>query len=177
MASRRSALKAASAVAVFPILQSNSQAQHQHSNSDAPPAAPQKPTVFNAQEFSVISQFAELIIPRTDTPGAIDAGVPLLMDREARLNPKRATDWRKGLSEMGALAGKPLVDLNADERLSLLTKMHDSKHWFFKSLKDSTIDLYYSTKVGTQQELKWTYNTFVEDYQGCTCPPGTHDCK
>ena len=38
------------------------------------------PVFFSSEQFSMIESMAELIIPETDTPGAIGAGVPHFID-------------------------------------------------------------------------------------------------
>lgn len=40
-----------------------------------------EPTFFNAEEYKFISTLADTIIPRTDTPGASDVGVPEMIDK------------------------------------------------------------------------------------------------
>lgn len=40
-----------------------------------------EPRFFNADEYEFITKFADTIIPRTDTPGASDVGVPEIIDK------------------------------------------------------------------------------------------------
>ncbi len=40
-----------------------------------------EPTFFDAEEYKFISTLADTIIPRTDTPGASDVGVPEMIDK------------------------------------------------------------------------------------------------
>lgn len=40
-----------------------------------------EPTFFNAEEYEFITKFADTVIPRTDTPGASDVGVPEMIDK------------------------------------------------------------------------------------------------
>ncbi|PHI19781.1 hypothetical protein CEQ90_11175 [Lewinellaceae bacterium SD302] len=44
-------------------------------------AEPYSPTFFNQEQYDYITKFADTIIPRTDTPGASDVGVPETIDR------------------------------------------------------------------------------------------------
>jgi len=39
-----------------------------------------KPVFFNEEQATVIGDLGEIIIPKTDTPGAIEAGVPMFID-------------------------------------------------------------------------------------------------
>src|SRR5207244_2038008 len=38
------------------------------------------PLFFSAEPFAVLSEVSDIVIPRTDTPGARDAGVPAFID-------------------------------------------------------------------------------------------------
>ena len=40
-----------------------------------------KPEFFSVDQATLIATLTEIILPRTDTPGAIDAGVPMFIDR------------------------------------------------------------------------------------------------
>lgn len=40
-----------------------------------------EPTYFSADEYEYISKLADTIIPRTDTPGALDVGAPEMVDK------------------------------------------------------------------------------------------------
>ena len=40
-----------------------------------------KPEFLNDDQASIVSQIAEIIIPKTDTPGAKEAGVPAFIDQ------------------------------------------------------------------------------------------------
>jgi gluconate 2-dehydrogenase gamma chain len=43
-------------------------------------SAPTHPSVFSRSQLQLVSRVAEVIIPRTDTPGATDVGVPGFID-------------------------------------------------------------------------------------------------
>lgn len=93
-------------------------------------AASPKPTLAPAQ-FALLSAVADTIVPRTDTPGAVDARVPakfdaLLVNWAA---PKRRTELTGALTAIDAVArekeGKSFVDLTPEARKALLLA-HDA---------------------------------------------------
>ena len=45
-----------------------------------------------------------------------------------------------------------------------------AKSAFFKTLKDATIDAYYSTKEGLVNELGWDAAKPMMEFKGCTHP-------
>jgi hypothetical protein len=110
---------------------------------------------FSAQELSLTAALVDLIIPRTDTPGASDANVHILIDDRAAANPEFGAKWREVLK---AFASDPA---------GAIERAYRAKSPDFKLLKDTTIDLYYSTKEGLQTELGWNANTYVEEFRGC----------
>lgn len=46
----------------------------------ATPEIGYKPVFFNEDQAAIMAEVAEIIIPKTDTPGAKDTGVPAFMD-------------------------------------------------------------------------------------------------
>jgi len=122
-------------------------AQHEHQEATEGAYAFK---VFSPEERKRVATLVDLIIPRTDTPGATDAHVPEFIDRKLSLDPALKERFLTGLREFdGAL------------------KEQDA---FSKLLKDLTIDGYYTSKEGLVQELGWHGNTFVADFKGCTHP-------
>jgi gluconate 2-dehydrogenase gamma chain len=100
---RRETLKilgAIGATCAFPFPADELYGQHVHVK-DAKPAAPRteayKPSFFGAAEYELLSRLADLIIPATDTAGAIGAGVPEYVDRVVSLNPEHQGLMRAGL--------------------------------------------------------------------------------
>src|SRR5262249_52705150 len=91
MPDRRESLKiigAIGATCAFPVSAAELYGQHGHATTEQKPAEPDKPKALNAREFAIVSQIAERIIPATDTPGAIGAGVPEYIDQVVAANPE-----------------------------------------------------------------------------------------
>lgn len=139
MKSRRTLLKVAAAAPVWPILGQGA---------------------LTAEELKLTMQLADHIIPRTDTPGASDAGAHSLIDRALAANADRLRQFRAGLAKFAGL--------DSSRQLTELRAMSERRDPFFKLLKDMVIDAYYSTREGLERELGWKGLTPMHEFKGCT---------
>jgi hypothetical protein len=131
-------------------------------------AADDQPKAFTPEEFELLSALAESIIPETDTPGAANAGVPRMLDEDA-------ADSRRLKAQLGEALKLFRKDkfLAQDEagRIALMTRYMQDKGKrgeAFRTIKDATVDRYYSTEAGLVEELGYQGNTFMASFPGCT---------
>ncbi len=122
--------------------------------SSALPAA--AAPVLSAKELQLTMTLTDLIIPRTATPGASDAKVHSLIEGLANADSAFARKWKAVLKAFGPADPAAAVE-----------KGFRSQSAEFKILKDTTVDLYYSTREGLSTELGWNANTYVEEFRGC----------
>ena len=171
MKTRRQAIQTALAAAV-PLAVAQ---EHQHESTLVQlPATKKVAKFFSADELKTLARLVDHIIPRTETPGAADANVHFIIDGNTRIR----AEFRRGIASLNGEArkkeGKAFVELTQPEQVAILTAFSNehgtSRASFFKLLKNSTIDGYYSTKEGLQQELGWNANTFLKEFPGCTHP-------
>jgi hypothetical protein len=165
--SRRSAIKAIAAATVTAPLAG----QHQHGSAALIQlaAAPAKPKFFTLAQMESLAALTDLIIPRTDTPGAADAGVPRIIDATVAKAPDLQEQWTELLGWADAEAKRAGADafpkLPNDRQVDIVKRAPG-----FTLLKNATIDAYYSTREGLVTELGWNANTFLPEFKGCTHP-------
>lgn len=90
------------------------------------------PLVLDEAQRAIIAEVADIIIPRTDTPGAQDVGVPHFI--EAMLHDAFPSDdqesFLSGLKDFDAAAqhahGKPFLKLSQPQRAAFAQSVHDS---------------------------------------------------
>lgn len=148
---------------------------HLHTGPAIQAPVPSKPTFFQPSEFQTVEALTERIIPRSDTPGAKDAGVTLLIDRAILADPTLMQPYRAGIADLNALAlnsyGQEFVLLDDERQISLLTPVsldaNSSLGKFFLMVKDMTVDAYYKTEAGLKSELGWHGNTYLPSFPGC----------
>ncbi|MFN3325569.1 MAG: gluconate 2-dehydrogenase subunit 3 family protein [Bryobacteraceae bacterium] len=185
MADRRSALKILGAIGTscaFPSAANELYGQHVHYHfqASAPPFAPR---FFRADEMALVSRLADLIIPRTDTPGAVDAGVPNYIDHVIYTNKQHREVFRAGLRRIDALAskqyGRKFLALTEPEQIDLLTPLAEEADSgkpegpdarFFRSFKSMTADGYYTSRTGLIEELGYNGNTVLAEFPACDVP-------
>lgn len=161
--SRRHLLKATGAAAVaLPILHGQ---QHSHQAADTPASPAYKAKWATSLDMKLIGELADLIIPRTDTPGASDAKVQEYIDSVLASDKKRRDGFKQGLA-----AFAPLDSKGRAARLKTIStaKPETPDGRFFTALKDLTIDGYYQSREGLTQELGWHGNTYLAEFKGCT---------
>ena len=155
MSTRRTALKSIAAAVALPAA-----AQHQHGDAPIDLAGSYVPKVLDSGQMKTVAALVDLIIPRTDTPGASDARVHEFIDRALSHSAARRERFLAGLGQFEGLTEEELI--------ALMNRISDTP--FFKLLKDLTIDEYYTSKEGLGQELGWNANTYVAEFKGCTHP-------
>ncbi|MBK6287043.1 MAG: gluconate 2-dehydrogenase subunit 3 family protein [Gammaproteobacteria bacterium] len=157
------------------------------------PAAAASRALFDANTSQLVSVLAEMIIPETDTPGAIAAGTPQFIEM-------MVADWYTdiergiffdGLKQLDtfckASLGTSFIEANAKQRIAALdeaenqaaayvspfpggtvaaaiSKIVDENTPFFAKLKELTVIGYYSSEVGAKLEL--AYNPMPMRYEG-----------
>lgn len=84
------------------------------------------PQFFSQTQSDLLAAVADIIIPRTDTPGALDVGVPSFVDQMYK-DVYTKQDQQRYLQAMAAFekaSEKPFLLLDASERKALVTKLH-----------------------------------------------------
>lgn len=174
MQSRREVMRAtALAAAAAPLL--NAQEHAPHSGLvQIEKQSPRAPRFFKKKEVALLARLVDLIIPRSDTPGAADAGVHYFIDFQAHSNPKLGAQLKKDLAWVHKQAGGNFLSLDEPRQIALLTAWSKAEgaapQRIFKQIKNLTIDGYYGSKEGLTQELGWNANTFLREFKGCTHP-------
>ena len=178
MAERRQALKIIGAIGVscmFPYEADELYGQqHAHTEGTEAPL-PVKPQAFDTVEFALLARVADLIIPATDTPGALAAGVPLYIDLICAANESlrkvvlTGLRWLDGtgfprLSESGQVAILEAVSKSSE------TGGDGDPERFWRAVKSMTADGYYTSKIGLRDELGYKGNTVLDHFPESRIP-------
>lgn len=152
-------------------------------NSNQPKIGKPKPapnySFFTPSELAQLSTISQVIIPLTDTAGAIEANVPARIDTALTMwhDDEVRQNWREGLARLAVnLSGNNgWVDFNSldvREKLRALkpydsgTKEIDKKDaTFFDELKRFVVLAYYTSEPGATEEL--IYDAVPGEYRGC----------
>jgi hypothetical protein len=151
---------------------------HLHTGPAIRVPVPSQPTFLQPGEFHTVEALSERIIPRSNTPGAKDAGVALLIDKAIVASPSRGPAFRAGIADLNAQSigtyGKDFTALSDEQQIGILTPLSldatTQLGQFFALVKDMTVDAYYKTEAGLKTELGWHGNTFLMEFPGCDHP-------
>lgn len=154
------------------------QAEQHHGVAAAGPAS-SVPRYFGERDFRTISRIADLIIPRTSTPGAVDAGVPEYIDRVVGSNAEHQSLVADGLRWLDTQSGqsRTFLELSEAGQLAILEplcraadekKLNARNVKFFALIKNLTTDGYFTSRVGLIEELGYRGNSALPAFPDCT---------
>ena len=149
------------------------------------------PKFFNEDQARLISALAETILPKTDTPGAIEAGVPGFIDDMVSTvySPEQQKNFLDGLAAFADQAKKEIgddfIDTSPEQQLDFVKKQNTqllsanngskSEGWwaagganskpFFLEMKELTLLGFFTSEAGATQVLQ--YNQVPGPYKGC----------
>jgi hypothetical protein len=143
-------------------------------------AATGGPKFFTKDEFAMVDELMELIMPTDEhSPGARAAGCAAYVDgrlAEAFEDDPR-TLWREGLKAIDtasqSLNGHRFLESSEAERTAVLTKLAAAEREpktpeekFFVELKGRTVHAYYTSDIGIHKEMEYKGNTLLQEYVG-----------
>lgn len=144
-----------------------------------------KPVFLTEEHGALVAEVAEIIIPRTDTPGAKDVGIPSFVDLMLKdAYPKKDQDrFIAGLKQFDAQAreqyGHGFVQLDTAQRDALVRATHETataaersytgtatlERPFVLTMKELTLLGYFTSQSGATQVLQ--YNPTPGVFRGC----------
>jgi len=146
------------------------------------------PVFFNADQAAVMAEVAEIIIPKTETPGAKDTGVPGFMDLMLKdcYSPEDQKRFLDGVTSLDNSAkeayGDAFMDCTPEQQKELVLKVHSEAIALVRSenppkdrpfilmAKELTMLGFFTSEAGATQVLN--YVPVPGSYQGCV-PMGT----
>jgi gluconate 2-dehydrogenase gamma chain len=118
------------------------------------------PRFFTPDEFALLEEISGIVIPRTDTPGAREAGVPGFIDALMAdwASAERQGQFRALLAEIDAQAGG-LLALPEAARIEAI-RAHDAAAFAapggtWRKFKELVVTAYYLSEPGATQELRY----------------------
>jgi len=138
------------------------------------------PLFFTKEEFALVDELTELIIPADDhSPGARAAQVAGYIDfrLSESFEEQSKIIWRDGLKLIEQISqdmhGKRFLESSPEQRIALLTRISQNEmkpikpeEIFFKELKSRTARAYYSSKIGIHTEMEYKGNTYLKEFVG-----------
>jgi len=139
------------------------------------------PAFFTPDEFKLVEELSELIIPADEKSGGAKAAkVAGYIDAHLAeaFEQKERDSWRNGLRLVDALSremhGHAFLETNEAQRTAVLARMalnelhpEAPEELFFRDLKLLTVKGYYTSKIGIHDDLNYQGNTIQQgEYAG-----------
>ena len=151
------------------------------SNARATPAGSYSPKFFSLGEMELVATLGELILPRTDTPGARAVGAHEHIDRVlSEASEDEQHEFRDGLAWLERrsqeLFGHSFQALDLEKQTAMLTRISDRKalrpedergNQFFLDIRSRIVFAYYTSEVGLMRELTYKGKQMLGHWEGC----------
>lgn len=162
---------AAGAMIVPPVFQAKPRARKPQPN-------PRR--FFTEEEFAMVDELGELIIPADEhSPGARAAKAAEYIDARLAESWEEETkrEWREGLKLVDRISnemnGRSFMQASPEQRVALLERIARSEanpqkpeEKFFVELKTRVAHAYYTSKIGIHDELEYKGNTYLREFAG-----------
>lgn len=143
-----------------------------------------EPRLFSPAQAALVGDLAETIIPRTDTPGAKDVGVPQLIDSIVAevFTSEQKEEYLAGLIKFAIRVqnhyGTPFSLLGDQDKNSFVAKLnaasldkdgedpfYNNEKAFYRTTKELTLLGFFRSEVGATEVLQ--YSPVPGEYKGC----------
>jgi hypothetical protein len=145
------------------------------SAKDAPKAADWQPKFFKGDEAKVVTAVADIILPHTDTSGALDVNVPAFIDSmlDAVYDADAQARFRNGCAEFAAAkAGKSFLDQDRDAQTATVKQALEAAvsadaqpRPFIMMARELTLLGFYTSQPGITENME--YQAVPTAYHGC----------
>jgi Gluconate 2-dehydrogenase subunit 3 len=133
----------------------------------------QRAGFFSEEEFSLIEQITDIMLPQTSTPGALEVQVPYFIDLVIKncMNKNDQQLIKDGLQKMNGQSAGKFVSLSHEEKSAVIKKIDEdafkdngSQTWF-RIIKKLSLIGYFTSKEGMTKALN--YVKVPGDYKAC----------
>ncbi len=145
----------------------------------AKPTIDWKPSFFSEDQGILISQVADIIIPKTDTNGAVEVGVPGFIDQliKETYTAENQDKFLKELNDFSLAAeakyGDPFIELDPAQQTEWVLAQHEAavldkeakERPFILKVKELTMVGYFTSEEGATKVLQ--YDPVPGAYHGC----------
>jgi gluconate 2-dehydrogenase gamma chain len=147
------------------------------SAKDTPKTADWTPKYFKGNETAVITAIADVMLPKTDTSGALDANVPAFIDSMMAevYNAEAQQRFHEGCTEFESAAkagGKAFVDQDkaaqaatVKQALETALAAEAAQRPFILMVRELTLLGFYTSEVGITENME--YQAVPTAYHGC----------